>query len=196
MTHDFAKIRPEPLLEKKSVQAPPAWSLLATGVVVGVALGVFGCLLLYLSGRVPPLGGSPVAVAAPTPSAAAETPGSAEEDAGVRFDFYSELPSYEVAVDVEPVPLADHELVGSEQPMPLEQPMLLQTGAFEQADRAEMEAQRQRVLGLPVLVNEQTILGRRLYLVQSGPYQDRVRLAEAEDLLRRNNIASLRVLPR
>lgn len=195
MTHDFAKIRPEPLLEKKSVQAPPAWSLLATGVVVGAALGVFGCLLLYLSGRVPPVGGSPAAAAA-KPPVAAETPASAEEDEGVRFDFYSELPSYEVAVDVEPVPLADHELVGSAQPVPLEQPMLLQTGAFEQADRAELEAQRQRLLGLPVLVNEQTILGRRLYLVQSGPYQDRVRLAEAEDLLRRNNIASLRVLPR
>ena len=38
MTQDFAKIRPEPLLEPKTVAAPPAWSLLLTGMVVGMAV--------------------------------------------------------------------------------------------------------------------------------------------------------------
>ena len=55
MTQDFAKIRPEPLLERKTVATPPAWSLMFTGVILGMALGVFGCFLFYLSGNVPPL---------------------------------------------------------------------------------------------------------------------------------------------
>ena len=55
MTQDFAKIRPEPLLEKKPASNPPAWSLMFTGVVLGITIGVFACVLLYLSGRVPPL---------------------------------------------------------------------------------------------------------------------------------------------
>ena len=41
MTQDFAKIRPEPLLEQKPVAAPPAWSLMFTGVLVGITIGVF-----------------------------------------------------------------------------------------------------------------------------------------------------------
>ncbi|GIT22698.1 MAG: hypothetical protein CM1200mP40_23800 [Gammaproteobacteria bacterium] len=55
MTQDFAKIRPEPLLEQKPVEAPPAWSLMFTGVLVGITLGIFACVLFYLSGNVPPL---------------------------------------------------------------------------------------------------------------------------------------------
>ena len=55
MTHDFAKIKPEPLLERKTVATPPAWSLMFTGLIVGLTLGVFGCFLFYLSGNVPPL---------------------------------------------------------------------------------------------------------------------------------------------
>ena len=45
MTQDFAKIRPEPLLEQKPVEAPPAWSLMFTGVLVGITLGIFACVL-------------------------------------------------------------------------------------------------------------------------------------------------------
>ena len=55
MVQDFAKIRPEPVLEKRAIEAPPAWTLLFTGLITGIAVGVFGCFLLYLSGNVPPL---------------------------------------------------------------------------------------------------------------------------------------------
>ena len=55
MVQDFAKIRPEPVLEKRTMDAPPAWTLLFTGLITGIAVGVFGCFLLYLSGKVPPL---------------------------------------------------------------------------------------------------------------------------------------------
>ena len=55
MTQDFAKIRPEPILERKPVETPPAWSLMFTGMIVGLTIGVFACFLFYLSGNVPPL---------------------------------------------------------------------------------------------------------------------------------------------
>ncbi len=107
MTQDFAKIRPEPLLERKTVATPPAWSLMFTGVFLGMALGVFGCFLSYLSGNVPPLANNQT-INNNTPSAnqpptvvTAEEP--AEEE--LQLDFYTELPAYEVSVDVNPVEL-------------------------------------------------------------------------------------------
>ena len=68
MTQDFAKIRPEPLLERKPVKAPPAWSLMVTGIVVGITIGVLACVLFYLSGNIPPLNIAQPAQASVTPS--------------------------------------------------------------------------------------------------------------------------------
>ena len=59
MTQDFAKIRPEPILEKKPAQAPPAWSLMVTGILLGITIGVFACVIFYLSGKVPALNVGP-----------------------------------------------------------------------------------------------------------------------------------------
>ena len=72
MTQDFAKIRPEPILERTTVQSPPAWSFMLTGIIVGITIGVFGCVLLYLSGNVPPLNptGAALPIAANTPAPA------------------------------------------------------------------------------------------------------------------------------
>lgn len=190
MTHDFAKIRPEPLLEKKPAQTPPAWSMMFTGILVGAALGVFGCVLFYMSGQVPPLTNDNVAGNAPNPqpAAAVQTPASdplpAEEEA-LRLEFYTELPSYEVSVDAVPVHVAS-----PEDPLPV--PYMLQTGAFQQRSAAEQEVRRQQTLGLNVLVKTQQLTGRTLYLVQSGPYRTHGQLDDAERILRRNNIPALR----
>ena len=67
MTQDFAKIRPEPLLERKPVEAPPAWSLMGTGIIVGITIGVLACVLFYLSGNIPPLNIAQPALATATP---------------------------------------------------------------------------------------------------------------------------------
>ncbi|MEX2470443.1 MAG: SPOR domain-containing protein [Pseudohongiellaceae bacterium] len=187
MSHDFAKIRPEPLLDKKPAQAPPAWSMMVTGILVGMALGVFGCVLLYLSGRVPP----PPSVAAAQPVAGTRAVSSAPAepaaagDNGLQLEFYTELPIYEVPVDATPVDVA-----AADDPLPV--PYLLQSGAFQQRERAEQEMQRQQSLGLQVRVRSQQITGRTLFLVQSGPYRTHGQLAEAERILRRNNIGFLR----
>jgi hypothetical protein len=211
MTQDFAKIKPEPLLERKPVATPPAWSLMFTGVIVGLALGVFGCFLFYLSGNVPPLNinqpaanNTPPANQPPTLTAPEEP---AEEE--LQLEFYTELPAYEVSVDANPVELTAQqagiaegvsELTGLEvadTPAETEETFdpgfILQSGAFQQFDSARTENDRQRLIGLDVNIKQQELLGRTLYLVQSGPYTSSSLLKEAEQLLRANNIPSLRM---
>lgn len=212
MTQDFAKIKPEPLLERKTVATPPAWSLMFTGVIVGMALGVFGCFLFYLSGNVPPLNinqaasNNTLSSNQPTSVVAAEEPPEEE----LQLEFYTELPAYEVSVDANPVELTEQQAGVAEEaagvtgavavadtPTDTEETFdpgfILQSGAFQQFDSAHTEAERQRLLGLDINVKQQELLGRTLYLVQSGPYTSNSILNEAEQLLRANNIPSLRM---
>lgn len=194
MTHDFAKIRPEPLLEKKPVQAPPAWSMMITGIVVGMALGVFASVLLYLSGNVPPLeaANAPVRPAAvssgfATNAESAVAEAAPEQPQELRLEFYEELRNYEVPVDEVPVELASDR---ANEPLPVS--YMLQSGAFQEAQRAQLEVERQKALGLQVAVKVEELTGRTLYLVQSGPYTTQGQLDAAETTLRRNAIPTLR----
>ncbi len=187
MTQDFAKIRPEPLLEKKPVKAPPAWSLMITGMVVGVAIGVFACVLLYLSGRVPPLNSPAVASNFPSNNSSATTSeNSSAENQELELEFYTELSEYEVEVDATPVDLSSQDPERE-----LDSHMMLQAGAFERRELAETEMRRQESLGLEVIVKTQTLLGNTMYLVQSGPYTTNGELETAKQVLRRNNISFL-----
>ena len=209
MTQDFAKIKPEPLLERKTVATPPAWSLMFTGVIVGLALGVFGCFLFYLSGNVPPLNINQPASNNAAPANQSPTLATPEEPAEekLRLEFYTELPAYEVAVDADPVELTAQQAGIAEGTLELvavagapketeeifDPGYILQSGAFQQFDSARTENERQRLIGLDVNVKQQELLGRTLYLVQSGPYTSRKILKEAEQLLRAYNIPSLRM---
>ena len=204
MTQDFAKIKPEPLLERKTVATPPAWSLMFTGVIVGLALGVFGCFLFYLSGNVPPLNINQPASNSAAPTLATPVEPAEEE---LRLEFYTELPAYEVAVNANPVELTAQQAGIAEGTLELvavagapketeeifDPGYILQSGAFQQFDSARTENERQRLIGLDVNVKQQELLGRTLYLVQSGPYTSRKILKEAEQLLRAYNIPSLKM---
>lgn len=216
MTQDFAKIKPEPLLERKTVATPPAWSLMFTGVIVGLALGVFGCFLFYLSGNVPPLNiNQPANNNTPSTNQSPRVIATEEPvEEELQLEFYTELPAYEVSVDANPVELTAQQAgvveevnTGTvpqlETQTPADAPaateetfdpgFILQSGAFQQPDSARTENERQRLLGLDVNVKQQELLGRTLYLVQSGPYTSSSILNEAEQLLRANNIPSLRM---
>lgn len=130
MSHDFANIRPEPILDRKPVASPPAWSLMFTGVIVGIAIGVFGCVLFYLSGSVPPLNSSEIAAreasdgtstttASGLTASAINTVETASSDGTaatitaadpeLTFEFYEVLRNTEVEVDAEPVQLTEEQ---------------------------------------------------------------------------------------
>lgn len=191
MTHDFAKIRPEPVLEQKPAASPPAWSLLFTGVLVGITVGVLGCILFYLSGNVPPL--NPTATMAANnvtaETAVAEDTAVEQPDEELQFEFYTELRDYEVGVDATPVELAEHERPEAALPNPL----MLQTGAFQQRESANTEMTRLQGLGLEAIVKSQDVPGRTLFLVQAGPYNTQGELAAAQRTLRANSISSMPV---
>jgi len=200
MTQDFAKIRPEPILERKPVESPPAWLLLGTGAVVGLAVGVFACFLFYLSGNVPPLGPNNYLQAA---AAVKQIPdrseaGSADESTDeLQLEFYTALGEYEVEVDATPLEIGSEEAGQANRSQAERQARpasyMLQTGAFEQQALANTEMRRLQALGLNVVVKQQTLIGSTLYLVQSGPYDSSRQLNAAEQVLRANNIASMRL---
>ena len=190
MTHDFAKIKPEPVLEKTTIEPPPTLSLLLTGCLVGMTIGILGCVLFYLSGNVPPLniaekpenGGS-------SKSLVQETENTSADDI-LDFEFYTELPKYEVQTSAVPVALDDPIHPESKDKF-LDNNVMLQTGAFQQISSAEQEMKRQKELGLKVVVKSAKLPGRTLYLVQNGPYSSKAELEQAHQLLKEQNIASL-----
>ena len=199
MTHDFAKIRPEPLLEKTPLESPPAWSLMITGIVVGLAIGVFACVLFYLSGNVPPLNAN-TKIASSMPSVIEKQFTAIEEPSGeqeLELEFYHELKIWEVPVEGKPVELTP-EQIANHQPSnyvaaPPKAGFMLQTGAFQQKELAYQELERQLALGIKAIVRQEDSPGRTLYLVQSGPYSALRELGEAEQLLQKHNIQSMRI---
>ncbi len=204
MTQDFAKIRPEPLLERKAVQAPPSWSLLVSGVAIGIVVGILGCVLFYLSGAVPPM---------PTANSLAATSASQAEQSGaigraaiaaeaepvetkpeLTMDFYTALPDYQVIVPETQVELTEQQRTRAAPPeQQFATGYLLQSGAFQQRALADAELAHQQALGIDVFVTQESLPGRTLFLVQSGPYMTSTSLTAAEAALRSNNISSLRL---
>jgi cell division protein FtsN len=169
---------------------------MGTGVVVGLAVGVFACVLFYLAGNVPPLASSNSPQLTATAVQIPELPEEENPDE-LQLEFYTALGEYEVEVHATPVEIVSAEQLAETQ-LQLEQQTLpvsyvLQTGAFEQQDHANSEMRRLQALGLKVVVKSQPLIGSTLYLVQSGPYDTNGQLQDAEQLLRRNNIASMRL---
>jgi cell division protein FtsN len=194
MVHDFAKIKPEPVLEHRQVEAPPSWMLLSTGLITGVAVGVFACVLFYLSGNVPPLQVAsqpgPIANGVAATVASETTEPVVEAPPELQLEFYEELQNYEVIVDA---PLVEIENTAPERQSD-GKGFMLQSGAFEQRASADSQLARLQALGLSSVIKQQNLSGRTLYLVQSGPFSTGDQVGNAESLLLRNNIDSIKIV--
>ena len=70
---------------------------------------------------------------------------------------------------------------------------VLQSGAFRQQDRALSELRRQRNLGLEVEMRQRAGQDGPMFLLQSGPYDSRDRLEEAEMVFRLHDIPTARL---
>lgn len=212
MVQDFAKIRAAAAQEKTPPPASSGWAPLLTGLIAGLALGIFLSFMAYLSGVVPPLdttAASQLAAAQET-EAAEESQQRLSEDleraaARLQLEFYRELPNYEVIVDTSseaPPPAArttttTAATVTETQPQAPSQTngvsYMIQAGAYQQENSANLQSQRLQTLGLNARVRKEALLGKTLFLVQAGPYQTRDELNQAERLLRNNNIDSMRI---
>lgn len=213
MVQDFAKIKPEPVLEKRSIEAPPAWSLLFTGLVTGIAVGVFGCFLLYLSGNVPPLQpqtavatlepeAEPARVQAAVQTESADTVTAESEDT-LDLGFYEELKNFVVEVDATPIPL-EPTAENTDQPtvtvetVPNEAESgntsngrLIQIGAFQVPSSAQTQLGIVRSLGVDAFITQYARAGGTLHAVQAGPFSSSSELNEIRALLQRNDIDSI-----
>ncbi len=207
MTQDFAKIRPGPLLEKTPIESPPAWPLMITGIFVGLLVGVSACVVFYLSGNVPPINTNNTIESSVTNNTTESSATFAEEEQfnpieeisgkeELELEFYRELRNWEVPVNAKPVELTPeqtkNQLSKNYTPLELDTTYILQTGAFQQRELAYQEMERQLALGINAIVRPEDFPGRTLYLVQSGPYSTSRELNEAEELLQKHNIRSIR----
>ncbi len=142
--------------------------------------------------------------------------------AKLQLEFYKELPNYEVIVENMPQSRPAATVVAatattapatttstpanttlSEQPVaaPLSAnesrtsgpSFMIQAGAFQQEASATAQSQRLTALGLEARVKKEALLGKTLFLVQTGPYTSRDELNQAERLLRSNSIDSMRI---
>lgn len=197
MVQDFAKIRPEPVLEKRPSAAPPAWSLLFTGMLTGLAIGVFACVLFYLSGNVPPLQPGPRTVQSTTPADSTgetrtEAPQVTPASDDLELEFYDALPDYEVVVNAAPVEIDSDDVVAAAEDSDQARYML-QIGAFERRTNADSLRARIEALQLAAVVKEEPRTGRTLFLVQSGPFSNRNQMLQAERILNASNIPNTRI---
>jgi len=176
-------------LDKKVVQSPPAWSMMVTGILIGTTLGVFACVLFYLSGNVPP-----IKIAENPQSNLLDIPSLqiVEKDRALELEFYTELPKYEVRTDSIPVEIVN-ETIEDPENMTRTNKFMLQTGAFQAQESADRERQRQADLGLNVIVKLTELSGRNLYLVQAGPYASQADLEEAREVLSAHDISTLTI---
>ena len=97
----------------------------------------------------------------------------------------------------EPQPPAETVLAAPSSPAPVNAARLpgtvLQSGAYSQQELALSELQRQRNLGLEVEIMQRSGQNGPLFLLQSGPYDSRDKLEEAEMVFRLHNIATARL---
>ncbi|MDT8427829.1 MAG: SPOR domain-containing protein [Pseudomonadales bacterium] len=210
MVQDFAKIRASSAQEKVPAPAPYSWAPLLTGLVAGLALGVFLSFMAYVSGIVPAV---ETAAGSTAPNQqgdqAAEEAQLMKEDleraaARLQLEFYQTLPNYEVIVDTtansavarpsSSAPAANTTALTSGQNIaPSAAGYLIQAGAYQQETSANQQSLRLQALGLDARVKKEALLGKTLFLVQAGPYQTREELSQIERLLRSNNIDSMRI---
>ena len=64
---------------------------------------------------------------------------------------------------------------------------------FQQEAAAVAQTMRLNALGLDARVKKEALLGKTLFLVQSGPYSSRDQLSQLERILRSNGIDSMRI---
>ncbi len=88
-----------------------------------------------------------------------------------------------------PAPIASTADAGA----PREAGFMLQAGAFQQESSAIAQSDRLLSLGLFSRVRQEALLGKTLFLVQVGPFDNREQLAQAEGILRSNGIDSVRM---
>lgn len=160
----------------------------------GLGIGLVVALFVYLRGQPLPAG-SPAAApraAAPTPEpASAPTAARAAEPAPTdetRFDFYEELPQFEVVI-----PELETNVRADTAPRAVEQPgrYVLQAGSFRTLADADRRQASLALLGVESSIQRVAIESDVYHRVRIGPVEDLGRLNEIRRRLRGARIETL-----
>ena len=158
-----------------------------------VLLWVF--FLIYLSGALPPLPTtvSMAQIREEDERAAAEKLAQAQQREEVEenshFDFYDELPRYEVKVDATPLLL---EATDYEPESTTTDKYMLQAGVFQKRQNALQRQSELITLGVEASIKP-VFVGQTRYVVQIGPFSSRRQLDSMRSTLRRHSIDSVPV---
>jgi cell division protein FtsN len=189
MARDYAKKTP-PRPHKKPI---PGWLWLSTGL----AIGLFAAFLVYLSGNKAPDRRAPTPPVAraekPAPPPRPAPAGRADERSKPKYDFYTILPKYEVAVPEEEQPTT----AGKKTPPPqaaLDNPgdYFLQVGSFRHESDADSLKAQLALLGIVSTLETVTVNGDETWhRVKVGPFPNRQRFDKVRELLHQNDIRYL-----
>ncbi|MDJ0926394.1 MAG: SPOR domain-containing protein [Gammaproteobacteria bacterium] len=149
-------------------QALPGWVWMLFGLAVGLAVAA----AIYVNDRTP----RPPAMdsrAAPEPrqdrSPASADSAPADEDKGIRFDFYDMLPKFEVVI-----PEEDLEARPDVAPAPVAKPgaYVLQAGSFSAYADADRMKARLALLGIVSRIQKVSVDDKTYHRVRVGPVSD------------------------
>jgi cell division protein FtsN len=168
-------------------QSTPGWQWLVAGLAFGltVALGV------YLYDRRPG-GVAQQHPARPVPAQVRETPDepAAPERARSRFDFYEELPKFEVVI-----PERERDVRPGAPEAPVSEPgtYVLQAGSFRNVGDADRVQATLAMQGIESRIQQVTIDEDTWHRVRIGPYDDLDQLEQMRAKLREKNIEVLMI---
>ena len=152
------------------------------GLMVGLAVGLTVALGVYLHYRSqPPAEPKPVAATPPASAVAGDDPPPEPSDPAKDYDFYDMLPAQEVEV-----PEASKRAASPASALP-KGDVVLQAGAFKQADEADRLKARLAQYGVDAKIQRFSLDDETWFRVRIGPIATveqlenvRARLAEAE----------------
>ncbi len=182
MARDYAKKQ----VHKNVV---PGWVWL----LAGLAIGLFAAFLVYLN-KMPAQG--PVDEAAREVMAKINTlkakveksnasTDSKEDKPGLKFDFYSMLPEFEVMVPEDEIDEATGQPPEAEAPVKY----IFQAGSFQSAEDADTRKAQLALLGIPTAIQKVVIDKKNTWhRVRTVPYHGRADLNRVRRLLHDNEI--------
>ena len=185
MARDYAKKQSH----KNSV---PGWVWL----LAGLSIGLFAAFLVYLN-KMPAQG--PVdeaarevmakinSLKAKVEKGKADIDANAdkEEKSGLKFDFYSMLPEFEVLVPEDEIDAAS----GQQRTPEALVKYIFQVGSFRSTGDADTRRAQLALLGMKSKIQTVTIDGKKTWhRVRIGPYQERAELNRVRRLLHNNEI--------
>lgn len=188
MTRDYKHTRVKP--DRKPV---PGWVWMLTGLAIGLLVA----LLVYLQGQPSRPRTTPMPSSQPAPVKAEEKkktktmkPAS-EENAGLRYEFYTLLPESEVVIPDQELTQATAK-PGTEASTP-KAVYMLQAGSFRREQEAESLKAQLALIGIESSIEKVTVHGDTWHRLRIGPFTSVRDVNETRNRLQRNDINAILV---